>query len=316
MSLTLDPEVAKALAPMAAPAADQTPAPVGDALTRRRVQDHILAQTVRALPMPDDVTMTDYHATAPDGAQIPLRWYAKQGSAPGSAVLYTHGGGMIMGSMELYDMRVPGYVSSSASPVLSVDYRLAPEHRYPTQVQDVYAGLRWLDEHAEDLGVDRERIAVMGESAGGGLAAAVAIMTRNQAGPAIARQILIYPMLDDRTITIDAQIVRHVLWSYDDNVTGWGALLGNAAGGPDVPATAAPARITDPAELPPAYIEVGQLDIFRDEDLTYALRLGRAGVEVEFHLWPGVPHMFDLLVPASDVARRAIADRVRVLASL
>jgi acetyl esterase/lipase len=141
--------------------------------------------------------------------------------------------------------------------MLSVDYRLAPEHRYPTQVQAAYASLRWLDEHAKELGVDRERIAVMGESAGGGLAAAVAIMTRDHAGPAIARQILIYPMLDDRTTTIDAHIVRHVLWKYDDNVTGWGALLGNAAGGPDVPATAAPARITDPAELPSAYIEVG-----------------------------------------------------------
>jgi acetyl esterase/lipase len=194
--------------------------------------------------------------------------------------------------------------------MLSVDYRLAPEHRYPTQVQDAYASLRWLDEHAKELGVDRERIAVMGESAGGGLAAAVAIMTRDHAGPAIARQILIYPMLDDRTTTIDAHIVRHVLWKYDDNVTGWGALLGNAAGGPDVPATAAPARITDPAELPSAYIEVGQLDIIRDEDLTYALRLGRAGVEVEFHLRPGVPHTFEMLAPASDVARRAIAGRV------
>jgi acetyl esterase/lipase len=171
-------------------------------------------------------------------------------------------------------------------------------------------------EHAKELGVDRERIAVMGESAGGGLAAAVAIMARDHAGPPIARQILIYPMLDDRTTTIDAHIARHVLWKYDDNVTGWGALLGNAAGGPDVPATAAPARITDPAELPPTYIEVGQLDIFRDEDLTYAMRLGRAGVEVEFHLRPGVPHMFEMLAPASDVARRAIADRVRVLASL
>lgn len=316
MSLTLDPEVAQAIVPMAAPIADQTPLPVGDALTRRTFQGHIMAQAGHAPPMPDDVAMTDYHATAPDGAQIPLRWYAKNGSAPGSAVLYTHGGGMILGSMGLDDRPVAGYVSASGTPMLSVDYRLAPEHRYPTQVQDVYAGLRWLDEHAKELSVDRERIAVMGESAGGSLAAAVAIMARDQAGPGIARQILIYPMLDDRTTTIDAHIVRHALWKYDDNVTGWGALLGNAAGGPDVPATAAPARITDPAELPPAYIEVGQLDIFRDEDLTYALRLGRAGVEVEFHLRPGVPHMFDQLAPASDVARRAIADRVRVLASL
>jgi acetyl esterase/lipase len=196
---------------MAAPTADQTPPPVGDALTRRTVQDHILAEVCEALPMPDDITMTDYHATAPDGAQIPMRWYAKKGWAPGSAVLYTHGGGMIGGSMDLSDRPVAGYVSASGTPMLSVDYRLAPEHRYPTQVQDAYAALRWLDEHAKELGVDRARIAVMGESAGGGLAAAVAIMTRDHAGPAIARQILIYPMLDDRTTTIDAHIVRHVV---------------------------------------------------------------------------------------------------------
>jgi acetyl esterase/lipase len=316
MSLALDPEVAQALAPMAAPIADQTPPPVGDALTRRTIQDHIMARASDALPMSDDVTTTDYHATAPDGAQIPMRWYAKKGSAPGSAVLYTHGGGMILGSMDLDDRPLAGYVSASGTPMLSVDYRLAPEHRYPIQVQDAYAGLRWLDEHAKELGVDRERIAVMGESAGGGLAAAVAIMSRDHAGPAIARQIFIYPMLDDRTTTIDAHIAQRALWKYDDNVTGWGALLGDAAGGPDVPPTAAPARITDPAELPPAYIEVGQLDIFRDEDLTYALRLGRAGVEVEFHLRPGAPHMFEKLAPASDLAGRAIADRVRVLASL
>src|SRR5262249_48682426 len=152
MSLTLDPEVAQALAPMAAPIADQTPPPVGDALTRRTVQDHLIAEAGHGLPVPDDVAMTDYHATAPDGAQIPMRWYAKKVPAPGAAVLYTHGGGMILGSMDLYDRPLARYVSASGNPMLSVDYRLAPEHRYPTQVQDAYAGLRWLDEHAKELG--------------------------------------------------------------------------------------------------------------------------------------------------------------------
>ncbi len=200
--------------------------------------------------------------------------------------------------------------------MLSVDYRLAPEHPYPTPVEDAYAALTWLHEHAAELGVDPARIAVMGDSAGGGLAASLAILARDRGAPAIARQILIMPMLDDRNVVPDPHIAPFALWSYADNVTGWGALLGAAAAGRDVPATAAAARVTDPTGLPPAYIEVGQLDIFRDESLTYALRLAQAGVEVEFHLHPGVPHEFESLAHTSDIARRVTADRVRVLSSL
>jgi acetyl esterase/lipase len=156
----------------------------------------------------------------------------------------------------------------------------------------------------------------MGDSGGGGLAAAAALMARARGGPAIARQILIFPMLDDRNTVLDPELAPFALWTYDDNATGWGALLGDATGGPDVAPYAAPARVVDPAGLPAAYIEVGQLDIFRDEDIAYAQRLSSAGVDVEFHLHPGVPHEFETLAPDSGVARRAIADRIRVLASL
>ena len=144
----------------------------------------------------------------------------------------------------------------------------------------------------------------------------MSILARDRNGPAIAKQILVMPMLDDRTVTPDPQLAPFVLWSWDDNCTGWQALLGDAAGGPDTPVSAAPARVADPAGLPPAYIEVGQLDIVRDEDLTYALRLGQAGVPVEFHLHPGVPHEFDFIAFNSAAARRVMADRVRALASL
>jgi len=123
-------------------------------------------------------------------------------------------------------------------------------------------------------------------------------------------------MLDDRNTVPDPEIAPFAIWSYDDNIAGWGALLGDAIGGPDVPAYAAPARVADASGLPPAYIEVGQLDIFRDEDLAYALRLSRAGVNVEFHLRPGVPHEFETFAYGSDVARRSAADRIRVLKSL
>ena len=199
---------------------------------------------------------------------------------------------------------------------MSVEYRRAPEHAFPTPLEDAYAALRWLHEHAGELGVDPDRIAVMGDSAGGGMAAALTILARERGGPKIARQILLMPMLDDRTREPDPHIAPFALWSYDDSATAWPALLGDAAGGPDVPATAAPARLEDATGLPPAYIEVGQIDVFRDEDLAYATKLSRAGVRVEFHLHPGASHEFDSIAFASDVARRAIADRVRVLKSI
>jgi acetyl esterase/lipase len=141
-------------------------------------------------------------------------------------------------------------------------------------------------------------------------------MARDRGGPRLAAQILVYPMLDDRNTTPDPEIAPFAAWSYDDNTTGWGALLGDAIGGADVPAFAAPARATDLSGLPPCYIEVGQLDIFRDEDLAYAERLGQAGVPVEFHLRLGVPHEFETFAFGADVARRALADRLRVLRTI
>ncbi|SEG95675.1 Acetyl esterase/lipase [Nonomuraea solani] len=316
MSFTLDPQVAEALAPIVAAMAGSTPPPVGDVAARRVAVEGLIGHADTARPTPDDVKTTDHHLTTADGATILLRWYTKLGAEPGPAAVFFHGGGMILGNVGLFDGTVSRYVSASGTPILSVDYRRAPEHPHPTPVEDAYAGLVWLHEHAAELGVDPARIGVFGDSAGGGLAAAVSILARDRNGPAIAKQILVMPMLDDRTLTPDPEIAPFVLWSWDDNATGWQALLGEAAGGPDTPAYAAPARVADPSGLPPAYIEVGQLDIFRDEDLTYALRLGQAGVPVEFHLHPGVPHEFDGLAFTTDIARRVIADRVRALASL
>ncbi len=316
MPFVLDPHVQAALAPMMAAMGDAAPPPVGDVTTRHRITEAIMAQTGAAQPMPADVAVTDYNAEPADGTRIPLRWYAKDGGALGSAALYLHGGGMIMDSAALYDGPVARYVSHSGVPMLSVDYRRAPEHPHPTPVEDCYAGLHWLSAHAAQVGVDPTRIAVMGASAGGGLAAALALLARDRGGPALTRQILIYPMLDDRNTIPDPAIAPFALWSYDDNSTGWGALLGDAIGGPDVPAYAAPARATDLTGLPAAYIEVGQVDIFRDEDLAYAQRLCRAGVEVEFHLRPGVPHAFETFAYDTGVARRASADRIRILRSL
>jgi acetyl esterase/lipase len=156
----------------------------------------------------------------------------------------------------------------------------------------------------------------MGDSAGAGLAAAVAILSRDRSGPPLARQILLYPMLDDRNTTPDPQIAPFAGWTYDDNITAWNALLGQREDDTPIDSWAAPARLADAAGLPPAYIEVGQLDIFRDEDVTYALTLSHGGVPVELHLHPGVPHEYDAIAFNADVSQRALADRHRVLKSL
>jgi len=316
MTLALDPQIAAALAPIMEHAGDAPPLAAGDVTGRRTTLDPMLTTINKLEPTAADVTTTDYHLITDDGATLLLRWYTKNGPQPGSAVLYLHGGGMVLGSVAAWDGPVSRIVSRSGVPFLSVDYRLAPEHPYPTPLHDTYAGLSWLHAHAEELGVDLARIAVMGNSAGGGLAAAVSILARDNDGPPIARQLLIFPMLDDRNTVPDPDIAPYAAWTYDDNITAWQAILGDNAGGDAVPPDAAPARLADASGLPPAYIEAGQLDIFRDEDLRYGITLSQGAVPVDLTLTPGAPHEFDVIAYNSDAAQRAIAGRVRVLQSL
>ena len=209
------------------------------------------------------------------------------------------------------------YVAVSGVPMLVVDYRVAPEYPHPTPVDDCYAALHGWPSTRTMLGFDPARLAVMGDSAGGGLAAGVCLMARDRGGPAVAQQLLIYPMLDDRPAdTRPQRLLTFLTWTYDDNLTGWGALLGDEAGGEDVSPYAAPARATDLTGLPDTYIDVGDLDIFRDEDITYARRLSEAGVPTEFHLHPGCPHIFETLGDSADVSVVRINDRIRRLRSL
>jgi len=223
---------------------------------------------------------------------------------------------MICGSVAAFAPVARGHVQATGVPFLAVDYRLAPEHPHPTPVDDCFAGLRWLHDNCGMLGIDPGRIAVMGESAGGGLAAAVALLARDR-GLALAQQLLVYPMLDDRNTVPDPALEPFAAaWSYENNALGWEALLGEAPGGPEVSPYAAPARATDLADVAPAYVEVGALDIFRDEDIEYARRLARAAVPVELHVHPGAPHAFEMMAPESGVARRAVDDRRRVLRGL
>jgi acetyl esterase/lipase len=266
------------------------------------------------LPEHPEVARTDHTVTSYDGTEISARWHEPADRTPGAAVVYLHGGGMIMGSVAGYDRLVAGYVADSGVPFLSVEYRVAPEHPHPTPVEDCFSGLQWLVAHTDSLRVDPRRVAVMGDSGGGGLAAGVVLLARDR-GIAVARQILVYPMLDDRTTVADHAMAPFAAWSYDDNYTGWHALLGEAIGTDDVPASAAPARADDVSGLPPTYIDTGDLDIFRDESIDYARRILATGTNVELHVHPGCPHGFDRM-PGLPVAARAFADRLRVLRSL
>ena len=317
MTFTLDAQVAAVLAAAFAQNGPPPAPPAGDVAGRRLALDVMLRYfNNEAQPVAGEIDISDHRVPTPDGATLLARWYRRPSSETAAAVLYLHGGGMILGSVPIFDGPVSRYVARTGVPMLSLEYRLAPEHPHPVPVEDAYAGLAWLAGHAAELGVDPGRIAVMGDSAGGGLAAGVAILSRDRKGPAVARQLLIYPMLDDRTTVPDPHIAPFAGWSYDDNATGWNALLGPGHEDREVDPSAAPGRLRDAAGLPAAYIEVGQLDVFRDEALRYALTLSQAGVPAELHLHPGVPHEYDAIAFDADVSRRAQSDRERVLRSL
>ena len=220
---------------------------------------------------------------------------------PGAAVrrpayLDIHGGGYILGAADASDALNRTLALQHNCVVLSVDYRLAPETRYPGQVEDCYTALTWLHSHADELGIDRARIAIGGASAGGGLAASLALFARKRGGPPICLQVLMAPMLDDRTGSSNPvpPFRGDFIWTPASNRFGWRSLLGVEPGGPDVPIEAAPGRAHDLSSLPPAFISVGVLDLFLDENMDYMRRLANRGVPAELHVIPGAYHGFGL----------------------
>jgi acetyl esterase/lipase len=186
-------------------------------------------------------------------------------------------------------------------PIASIDYRKAPEHPYPAAPEDCYAGVCWVFEHAADLGMDTRNIGLMGASAGGGLALAVALMLRDRDGPTLKYLLPIYPMIDDRHETTSShEVVDIGIWDRAGSIEAWGWYLGDA----EADAYAAPARAEDLSGLPPTYIDVGDLDLFRDEDIAITQRLSAAGVPVEFHLWTGAYHASELFAPHARLSQR------------
>lgn len=231
------------------------------------------------------------------------------------AILHTHGGGYVMGSAVSAVPMLQQLTQQLDAVAVSVEYRLAPETTYRGSVEDNYAGLKWLHDHADELGADPARIAVMGESAGGGHAALLAIAARNRGEVPLAFQCLIYPMLDDRTGST-RQVPPHVgkiVWDAVSNRFGWSSFLGTAAGGPSAPAAGVPARIANLAGLPPAFIGVGSIDLFHDEDVDYAQRLNQAGVPTELIVVPGAFHGFDGSGGSTSIGRWFNAAKVDAL---
>jgi acetyl esterase/lipase len=301
----IDPEIAAALAVLDLPPVSLRP------------QD-IPARRAAALPvdldwMRRDGTITVTERTIPgppDNPVIPAVILSPTESAgPAPGMFYIHGGGMVLGSRwdvgeAILDAVTDGYV------VVSVEYRLAPEHPYPAAIDDCFAAWLWTAAHTAELGIDPARLTLAGASAGGGLAAGTVLLARDRGAPMPRHQILWCPMLDDREITASSQELEgEARWDRIANRTGWQAYLGDRRGGDDVPVYAAPARATDLSGLPPTYLEFGDVETFRDECLDYGARLSRAGVPVELHLWPGGVHGFTALVPQAAVSQAAVATR-------
>ncbi|WP_245567155.1 alpha/beta hydrolase [Nocardia vinacea] len=240
---------------------------------------------------------------------------SSQGPVP--AIYNVHGGGMIMANRRTGVQTVLDLAAPLGAAVISVEYRLAPEHPDPAPVEDCYAGLAWTAEHASALGIDPSQIIIVGGSAGGGLAAGVALLARDRGNSPLLGQLLMCPMLDDRNDTASAlQMDGSGVWDRTANRTGWQALLGERQGGQDVSPYAAPARATDLSGLPPTLIDVGSAEIFRDEAVTYASRIWQAGGSAELHVWPGGFHGYEVAAPEAAISRATIRARNDWLARL
>ncbi|MER5802151.1 alpha/beta hydrolase [Streptomyces mirabilis] len=229
---------------------------------------------------------------------------------PKPCIYHIHGGGMVAGDRRTGVGTFVPFVAEGGAVVVSVEYRLAPEHPDPAPVEDCYAGLLWTAKNADELGIAPERLIIVGTSAGGGLAAGTTLLARHRAFPKISHQVLICPMLDDRFETHSSRMLDgETGWDRNSNVFGWTSLLGVRRGGPDVSPYAAPARAEDLSGLPRTYMDTGSVEVFRDEILTYACRLSEAGVNVDLHMWGGGFHGFDLAAGHAAVSRASVATR-------
>jgi len=292
--LELDPQIARAIA------SEPSGQVVAETLSMMRA-----ASNKPSAPPSPGIERQDY--TVEGDPTVVIRVHRPTDAEGPLPVVYSmHGGGYVLGSYAIDDARLDGWAKSYDCIGVSVDYRLAPETRYSGSLEDNYAALKWVYAHAEELGIDRSKIAVGGESAGGGHAASLAIHARDRNEVPIVFQLLIYPALDDRTGSTRPvpPAIGHFMWTASANRFAWSSLLGVPAGSSKVPVAAVPARVASVAGLPPAWIGVGSIDLFVEEDMEYARQLVHAGVATELLVVSGAFHGFDLLVPDAEVSQQ------------
>ena len=257
----------------------------------------------RAKLPPTDVTIAERTISGPD-CEIPIVIYQPPGPAPRGGLLWMHGGGYIVGEAR-DDARCIEFAEFVGCTVVSVDYRLAPESTYKDSIADCFAALNWMADNSDELGIDAERIAIGGGSAGGGLTAGLALYNRDQGGPDLAYQLMIYPMIDDTHDTPSGhEDTCPTTWNRDVSFKAWRMYLGDEYGSDNVSPYAAAARATDLTGLPPALVIVGTQDLFRDENIDYAQRLMAAGVPTDLLVYAGMFHGVEIHVPEATPSKR------------
>ncbi|MFD4572579.1 alpha/beta hydrolase [Streptomyces sp. NPDC058417] len=312
-----DPELAAALA-----ATGQTSFATGitlDTLAAEREVLRMFTPTLADLTADERFEVEEHTAPGPDGApDVPLLVVRPRGLTGTRPVIYhTHGGGLIMGDNRYGLHTALEWALELDAVVVSVEYRLAPEHPFPAGFDDAWAGLLWTARNADRISGDPRRVLLAGGSAGGNLAAALALRDRDTKEVGVLGQVLLYPMLDDRNDTASAlQMTGLGVWDRDSNRTGWEAWLSGTEQGEEPSAYASPGRAEDLSGLAPAFLDVGTAETFRDEVVTYASRIWQAGGQAELHVWPGAFHGFDQLAPQSALAQAARDARLRWLRRL
>lgn len=315
--LRFDPEYAKVLEAFQT---GEGPPIYNNVLELRGATDIALTMGMAGLPPSSDLKKDTFKVQSYDGAEILVTRFANDkvlsSSTPTAAVVYVHGGGFVCGSVDIYAPAITYYANQSDVPFFAVGYRLAPENPAPAGLEDCYAAVEYVSEHSKELNVDAAKLAVMGDSAGGCLSAATALIARDrELSPPLAKQILLYPTLDNRTVSADEAVENFYIWKAYQNVMAWNAYLGKTKDGKvdeDLESLVVPTRAKSLKGLPPTYLEVGTLDLFRDESLDYVSRLSKEGNEVEFHLWPALPHGYEY-APGTSWQTRGMESRMSAI---